>query len=25
NVKDVMDNAPNKDGEWFTYEIIFEG
>lgn len=25
NVKDVMDNAPNKDGEWFTYEIIVEG
>jgi hypothetical protein len=25
NVKDVMDNAPNKDGEWFLYEIIVEG
>ena len=25
NVKDVMDNAPNKDGEWFTYDIIVEG
>jgi len=21
-VKDVLDNAPNKDGEWFTYDII---
>jgi hypothetical protein len=25
NVKDVIDNAPNKDGQWFTYEIIVEG
>lgn len=25
NVKDVMDNAPQKDGEWFTYEVIVEG
>jgi len=25
NVKDVMNDAPNKDGEWFTYEIIVEG
>jgi hypothetical protein len=25
NVKDVMNNAPNKDGQWFTYEIIVEG
>ncbi|MDB5323534.1 MAG: hypothetical protein JWN40_5165 [Phycisphaerales bacterium] len=25
NVKDVMDNAPNKDGEWFLYEVIVEG
>ena len=25
NVKDVMVNAPNKDGEWFTYEIIVDG
>src|SRR3954451_5834221 len=24
-VKDVMDNAPNKDGEWFVYEIKVEG
>jgi len=24
-VKDVMNDAPNKDGEWFTYEIIVEG
>lgn len=25
NVKDVMDNAANKDGEWFVYEVIVEG
>lgn len=24
-VKDVMDNAPNKDGEWFDYYIKVEG
>jgi hypothetical protein len=24
-VKDVLDNAPNKDGEWFTYHIRVEG
>ena len=24
-VKDVMHNAPNKDGEWFTYHIRVEG
>ena len=23
-VKDVMNTAPNKDGEWFTYEIIVQ-
>ncbi|HSI34334.1 MAG: DUF1080 domain-containing protein [Phycisphaerae bacterium] len=25
SVKDVMDTAPAKDGEWFTYEIIVTG
>ena len=25
NVQDVMDNAPAKDDEWFTYDIIVEG
>lgn len=25
NVKDVMDNAPHKDGEWFTYHVRVEG
>jgi hypothetical protein len=24
-VQDVMDNAPNKDGEWFDYDIKVEG
>jgi Domain of Unknown Function (DUF1080) len=24
-IVDVMDNAPNKDGEWFDYEIRVEG
>lgn len=24
-IKDVLDNAPNKDGEWFTYDIIVQG
>jgi len=24
-VKDVMNNAPNKDGQWFTYDIIVQG
>ena len=24
-VKDVMNDAPNKDGEWFTYQIRVEG
>lgn len=24
-VKDVIDNAPNKDGEWFDYEIKVQG
>jgi 3-keto-disaccharide hydrolase len=24
SVQDVMDNAPNKDGEWFVYEIIVQ-
>jgi hypothetical protein len=24
NVQDVMDNAPNKDGEWFVYEVIVQ-
>jgi hypothetical protein len=25
NVKDVMNDSPAKDGEWFTYEIIQKG
>jgi hypothetical protein len=25
NVKDVMNNSPAKDNEWFTYEIIVKG
>ena len=25
SVKDVMDNAPNKDNQWFTYDIIVKG
>jgi hypothetical protein len=24
SVQDVIDNAPNKDGEWFVYEIIVQ-